>query len=127
MTISMLEQEPGPQKWNRGIRSLNKMQEGIIKLTTQFPDGLPIEPKDVLSKWCNDYNVLAREKCKITWIDWCVVPINEKEALWELIKAHYAFPSEYEEHGKRATILTIRRTIQRFRHTLNKFYLQTSI
>jgi hypothetical protein len=46
----MLEQEPGPQKWNRGIRSLNKMQEGIIKVTVQFPDGSPIEPKGVLFK-----------------------------------------------------------------------------
>jgi hypothetical protein len=44
-TIETLEQEPGPQKQNRGIRSLNKMQEGIIKITTKFPDGSPIEPK----------------------------------------------------------------------------------
>jgi hypothetical protein len=48
----MLDQEPGPQKRkrNRGIQSLNKMQEGIIKVTAQFPDGSPIEPKGVLSK-----------------------------------------------------------------------------
>jgi hypothetical protein len=46
----MLEQEPGPQKWNGGIRSLNKMQEGIIKVTVQFLDGSPIEPKGVLFK-----------------------------------------------------------------------------
>jgi hypothetical protein len=38
------------------------MQEGIIKVTTQLPDGSPIEPKGVLSKWCNGYGVLAREK-----------------------------------------------------------------
>jgi hypothetical protein len=49
----------------------------------------------------------VREKYKITRIDFGVVPVNEKEALWELIKAHYVFPSEHEEHGKRATILTI--------------------
>jgi hypothetical protein len=42
------------------------MQKGIIKVTTQFPDGSPIEPKDVLSKWRNDCGVLAWEKCKIT-------------------------------------------------------------
>jgi hypothetical protein len=48
----------------------------------------------------------VREKCKITWIDWGVVPVNEKEALCELIKAHYVFPSEHEESGKRATIGT---------------------
>jgi hypothetical protein len=28
-----------------------------------------------------------------------------------------------EEHGKRATILTIGRAIRRFRHALNKFYV----
>jgi hypothetical protein len=90
---------------------MNKMQEGIIMVIVQLPDGSPIEPKCVLSKWLNDYGVLARKKCKITWIDWGIVPVNEKEALWELIKAHYVFPSEHEEHDKRATILTIGRAL----------------
>jgi hypothetical protein len=44
-----------------------------------------------------------------------------------LIKAHYVFPSEHEEHGKRATILTIRRALQRFKHALNKFYVQPGV
>jgi hypothetical protein len=35
----------------------------------QFLDGSPIEPKGVNAKWRNDYGVLVREKCKITWID----------------------------------------------------------
>jgi hypothetical protein len=48
---------------------------------TQFLDGLPIEPKGVLSKWCNDYSVLARKKCKIVWPDWGVVLERDKEAL----------------------------------------------
>jgi hypothetical protein len=69
----------------------------------------------------------VREKCKITWIDWGVVPVNEKEALWELIKTHYVFPSKYEERGKRATILTIGRALRMFRHALNKFYIQPSV
>jgi hypothetical protein len=109
------------------IRSLNKIQEGIIKVTTQFPNGSPIEPKDVNSKWHNDYDVLAREKCKITCIDWGVVPVNKKEALWKLIKAHYVYPFEHEERGKRATIITIGRALRRFRHALNKFYVQTGV
>jgi hypothetical protein len=103
----MLDQEPGPQKRNKGMQSLNKVREGIIKVTTQFLDGSPIEPKCVLSKWRNDYGVLARKKCKIIWSDWGVVPEKEKEALWKLITAHYVFPSEHEEHVKRDTILTI--------------------
>ncbi len=78
---------------------------------TQFPNGSPIEPKGVNSKWHNDYGVLAREKCKITQIDWGDVLVNEKEALWELIKAHYVFPSEHEERGKRATILAMGRAL----------------
>jgi hypothetical protein len=52
---------------------------------------------------------------------------NEKEALWELIKAHYVFTSELEERDKRATILTIGRSLRRFRHALNKFYVQPGI
>jgi hypothetical protein len=116
----MLEQEPSPQKQY-------KMQEGIVKITTQFSDGSLIEPKGSNSKWRNGYNVLAREKYKITWIDWGAILVNEKEVLWELIKAHYVFPSEFEERGKRATILTIGRALRRFRHALNKFYVQPGV
>jgi hypothetical protein len=47
----------------------------------------------------------------ITWIDWVAVPINEKEALWKLIKAHYFFPSAHEECGRKATIFTIGRAL----------------
>jgi hypothetical protein len=43
-----------------------------------------------------------------------------------LIKEHYVFPSEHEEHGKRVTILTIGRAFQRFRHAL-KFYVQPGV
>jgi hypothetical protein len=54
--ISSLE---GNKRWSKnlvpkcgaeGVGSLNKMQEGIIKVTVQFPDGSPIEPKGFLSK-----------------------------------------------------------------------------
>jgi hypothetical protein len=70
----------------------------------------------------------VREKYKITRIDFGVVPVNEKEALWELIKAHYVFPSEHEEHGKRATILTIGGGgLRSFRHALNKFDVQPGV
>jgi hypothetical protein len=41
------------------------MQEGIIKEMVKFPNGSPIEPKGMLSKWSNDYGVLGMEKCKI--------------------------------------------------------------
>jgi hypothetical protein len=85
---------------------------------TQFPHGSPIETKGVISKWCNDCGVPTREKCKITWIDWGAVPVNEKEALCELIKAHYVFSSEHEERGKRATIFTMGRALRRsYMHT----------
>jgi hypothetical protein len=45
-----------------GIRSLNKMQEGTIRITEQFSDGAPIGPSGVNSKWHNNCGVLAREK-----------------------------------------------------------------
>jgi hypothetical protein len=44
---------------------LEKMQQGIIRITTQYVDGSPIEPEGILSKWQNDYGVVAMEKCKI--------------------------------------------------------------
>jgi hypothetical protein len=106
---------------------MNKMQEGIIKVMARFPDGSPIEPKGINSKCYNDCGVLVREKCKITWIDWGIVPLNERESLWELIKAHYVFPSEQEEHGKMASIITIGKVLRRFTHSLDMFYVQPSV
>jgi hypothetical protein len=44
-----------------------------------------------------------------------------------MIKVHYVFPSELEEHGKMATILTIGRALRRYRHALNKFYVQPGV
>jgi hypothetical protein len=52
-------------KVEQGVLSFNKMREEIIKVIAQFPEGSPIEHKCVLSKWCNDYGVLEREKYKI--------------------------------------------------------------
>jgi hypothetical protein len=43
------------------------------------------------------------------------------------MKAHYVFPSEHEDRSKRATILTIGRALRRFRHALNKFYVQPGV
>jgi hypothetical protein len=54
-------------------------------------------------------------------------PKKEKDVLWELIKTHYFFPSEHEELGKGATILTIGRALQWFRHALIKFYVQPGV
>jgi hypothetical protein len=103
------------------------MQEWIIKVTAQLPDESPVKPKGILPKWHNECGVLTREKCKITWSNWGTVLVNEKETLFELIKVHYVFPSKHEELAKRATILTIGRALRRFRHALNKFYLQTGV
>jgi hypothetical protein len=40
------------------------MLEGIIKVTSQFPDGSPLGAKGILSKWYKDYGVLARENVR---------------------------------------------------------------
>jgi hypothetical protein len=44
-----------------------------------------------------------------------------------LIKAHYVFPFEHEELGRRDTILTIGRALRSFGHVLNKFYVQPGV
>jgi hypothetical protein len=35
----------------RGIQSLNKIQQGIIRIMVQYPDESPIELKGILLKW----------------------------------------------------------------------------
>jgi hypothetical protein len=65
MTLVTLEKQPSPKKRQlRGIRSLNKKQQGIIRIMAQYTDGSLIEPKCILSKWWNDCNVAARENAR---------------------------------------------------------------
>jgi hypothetical protein len=123
----MQEKQPSPKKCKlRAIRSLNKMQQCIIRITTQYTDGSPIEPEGVLSKWQNDCDVVVREKFKIVW-SWDDVTKEMQETLWGFIKEHYIFPSKQEKIGKNAMIKTISNTLQRFRHALNKYYVQTGL
>jgi hypothetical protein len=105
-TLVTLEQQLARKSRARRILSLNKMQDGIIRIMEQFSDGAPLGSSGVNSKWRNDYGVLAREKCKIVWSNWGAVPESEKDALWEQIKRHYIFPTdvEHQEFGKSATI-----------------------
>jgi hypothetical protein len=43
------------------------------------------------------------------------------------MKAHFFFPSEHEEHGKRVNILTIGRALLWFKYALNKFYVEPGV
>jgi hypothetical protein len=55
-------------------------------------------------------------------------PMNVK-ALFPnaVMTTHYVFRSEHEKLGKRTTILIIGKVLRRFRHALNKFYVQPGI
>jgi hypothetical protein len=51
-TLVMLEKQPSHKKRQlRGIWSLNKMLQGIIRTAMQYVDGSPIESKGILLKW----------------------------------------------------------------------------
>jgi hypothetical protein len=42
------------------------MQQDIIRITTQYTDVSPIEPKGLLSKWRNDCGVVVRENARLS-------------------------------------------------------------
>jgi hypothetical protein len=50
-----------------------------------------------------------------------------QETLWGFIKEHYIFPSEQEKIGKNAMMKAISNALQRFRHALNKYYVQRGL
>jgi hypothetical protein len=58
---------------------------------------------------------------------WDDVSKDMREILWGFIKEHYIFPSEQEQLGKNATMKTISNVLQRFRHALNKYYVQRGL
>jgi hypothetical protein len=127
MTLVMQEKQPSPKKSQlRGIQSLNKMQQGIIRIMAQYADGSPIEPKGILSKWRNDCGVVAKEKSKIVW-SWDDVSKDMQETLWVFIKEHYIFPFEQENIGKNDTLEIISNALWRFRHALNMYYVQRGL
>jgi hypothetical protein len=68
----------------------------------------------------------VREKCKTIW-SWDDVAKEIQETLWGFIKEHYIFPSEQEKIGKNATMKTISNALWRFRHALNKYYVQRGL
>jgi hypothetical protein len=47
-----------------------------------------------------------------------------QEILWGFIKEHYIFPFEQEKIDKNATMKIIYNALRRFRHALNKYYVQ---
>jgi hypothetical protein len=65
----------------------------------------------------------CEEKCNIFW-SWDDVSKDMQETLWGFIKVHYIFPSEQEQLGKNVMIKIILNALQRFRHALNKYYVQ---
>jgi hypothetical protein len=122
----MLEKQPSPKKSKlRGIRSMKKMQQGIIRITVQYADGSPIEPKDILSKWRNDCGVVGK-KCKIIW-SWDDISKDMQDRLWGFIKEYYVFPSEQENIGKNTMLKIIFNALRRFRHVLNNYYVQRGL
>jgi hypothetical protein len=102
------------------------MQEGIIRITTQYIDGSLVEPKGVLSKWQNDWGVVVRKKYKIIW-SWDGVSKDMQETLCGFIKYHYILPSKQEQLGKNAMMKSISSALRRFRHALKKYYVQRGL
>jgi hypothetical protein len=127
MALVMQEKQPSPKKSQlRGIRSLNKMQQGSIRMTAQYTNVPPIELEGILSEWRNDCGVVAREKWKIVW-SWDDVTKEMQETLWGFIKERYIFSSEQAKIGKNVTMKTISNALRRFRHALNKYYVQRGL
>jgi hypothetical protein len=50
-----------------------------------------------------------------------------QETLWGFIKEHYIFPFETEKIGKNTMMKTISNALRRFRHALNKYYVQRGL
>jgi hypothetical protein len=50
-----------------------------------------------------------------------------QETLWGFIKEYYIFPSEQEKISKNAMMKTISNALRRFRHALNKYYVQRGL
>jgi hypothetical protein len=73
--------------------------------------------------WSLGNGVVARDKCKIVG-SWDYDSKDMQEILWEFIKEHYILRSEQEQLCKNAMMKTISNTLQRFKHALNKYYVQ---
>jgi hypothetical protein len=122
-----MEKQLGTEKSQlRGIRSLNKMQQYIIRIMVQYADGPWIESNGVLSKWRNICGVVARENTRSS---------SPGMMFQKTCKKHYEdssknitfFPSEEEQVDKNATMKTTSNALWRFKHALNEYYVQRGL
>jgi hypothetical protein len=68
----------------------------------------------------------VREKCKII-LSWDDVRKEMQETLCGFIKECYIFPSKHEKIGKNAMMKIISNALRRFKHALNKYYMQMGL
>jgi hypothetical protein len=86
MALVTLKKQPSPKKSQlKGIRSLNKMQQGIIRIMTQYVDGSPIEPKCVFFEMAKQLRCCCEKECKIISSRDNVLK-DMQETLWGFIK-----------------------------------------
>jgi hypothetical protein len=64
----------------------------------------------------SDLGMMLFQKTLWTW-----------ETLWGFINEHYVFPSEKGKNDKNATLKIISNALQRFKHALNKYYVQRGL
>ena len=126
-TENVAAHESPKKRKHGGKRSTNKA-EGTYEVTTLDPaDWEPVEPMGVHAKWRNRCGVVVREKCKITWTEWKLVPQERKEEMWNAVRSHILFPPADLEKAKKATLTAMSHIFREWRSRLNCRYVKRGI
>jgi hypothetical protein len=125
--LDMVTSSKSIKVWNSGQRKRNKLHAGIFIVTVVNKYGKPTKPKGINAKWHNDCGILVRENVRITFEHWRCVRSEKKKELWKDIKDKYIFPTEVLDHGEKATLYTMGRSLQTFMCNLNKDYVKKGL
>jgi hypothetical protein len=89
------------------------------------PQGQPLLPTMVLSKFSNQCSYLVKEKVPITYQDWRDVLKDFKEHVWKEMLRWFTYPKNTNMPKCREHVMYVAgKALRNFRYKLNKDFLQ---
>lgn len=113
---------------NRGRRrGISKRPTGRFTITEVDQSGTPINPRRAASAFRRMVGIVARERVKITYDSWKVVPGPLKTAVLTEILASFEIPVELLDSVRRHALLQACKAWKNFKSTLVKNYVEKDL
>ena len=103
------------------------MPKGHYTITDVSDEGVPTLPLQAQAAFRRACASLARTKVRITYASWPSVPDNEKEFLWDTIKAQFDFPEGTKKAVERQAKAKMGKAWKTFKSELYNTYVKNDL